>query len=158
MDDSLPEAVDEAKGLRPPYDRALAEHGRTNVGRLSEADGVPDLVASFVKILDGTEWTEAGIYGKRLAIVPGEIGSARLPPYFANLIVTGGDDMAGLGSARGIEKMFASLRPYGGAALIRRGGNRDRIEAPPRGGLRETSKCLRTRATPPGRGSSRGGG
>ena len=61
MDDSLPEAVDEAKGLRPAYDRAVAEHGRTNVGRLAEADGVPDLVASFVKILDGADWAEAGI-------------------------------------------------------------------------------------------------
>ena len=61
MDDSLPEAVDEAKGLRPAYDRSLAEHGRTNVGRLAEADGVPELVASFVKILDGTKWNEAGI-------------------------------------------------------------------------------------------------
>ena len=61
IDTSLPEAVDEAKALRPAYDRALAEYGRTNAGRLAEADGVPDLVASFVKILDGTEWTEAGI-------------------------------------------------------------------------------------------------
>ena len=61
VDTSLPEAVDEAKALRPAYNRALAEYGRTNVGRLAEADGVPDLVASFVKILDGTEWTEAGI-------------------------------------------------------------------------------------------------
>ena len=61
MDDSLPEAVDEAKGLRPAYDRALTQYGRTNVGRLADAEGVPDLIASFVKILDGAEWAGAGI-------------------------------------------------------------------------------------------------
>lgn len=65
-DTSLPEAVDEAKAFRPAYDRALAENGRTNVGRLAEADGVPDLVASFVKILDGTKWKEAGIPNNNL--------------------------------------------------------------------------------------------
>ena len=61
IDDSVPAAVDEARGLRPAYDRALAEYGRTNVGRLAQADGVPDLIASFVNILEGTEWTDAGI-------------------------------------------------------------------------------------------------
>lgn len=60
-DDSLPAAIDEAKGLRPAYNRALKQHGRTNVGRLADADGVPDLIESFLKISDGTPYKEAGI-------------------------------------------------------------------------------------------------
>lgn len=56
-----PAPVDEAKGLRPAYERARAERGGTNVGRLTDADGVPRLIESFIRIGDGTEWTEAGI-------------------------------------------------------------------------------------------------
>lgn len=60
-DESLHEAVDEAKGLRPAYERSLEKYGRTNVGRVAEADGVPGLVEAFTKILDGTDWTDVGV-------------------------------------------------------------------------------------------------
>lgn len=67
VDESVAAPVDEAAGLRPAYNRALsASEGRTNVGRLVDADGIGALVESFVRIAGGTEWTEAGVPGNNL--------------------------------------------------------------------------------------------
>lgn len=63
--DEIP-AVAEANGLRSAYDRALAENGRSNVGRLVGPDGVTDLLASFNAIAGGTSWKEAGIPNNNL--------------------------------------------------------------------------------------------
>lgn len=56
FDASLPAAVDEARSLRPAYDRALARFGRTVVGRRASADEVPDVLAKFSRIVDGESW------------------------------------------------------------------------------------------------------
>ncbi len=58
-----PEAVDEAKGLRAAYDRSVAANGRTNVGRVTDPDGIPALIGIFQSIADGTPWKEAGVPG-----------------------------------------------------------------------------------------------
>lgn len=63
FDPDLPPAVDEARALRDAYDRAVAATGRTSVGRIVDADGIPDALAAFARIADGTEWTEAGLPG-----------------------------------------------------------------------------------------------
>ena len=63
FDPSLPEAVDEARALRSAYDRTVTSAGRTMVGRVTDAGGVPDVVAAFVKIADGVGWMEAGLPG-----------------------------------------------------------------------------------------------
>lgn len=63
-DPTLAPAVDEARGLRPAFDRAVARYGdRTGTGRVITADQVPDAVAAFVRVADGTPWREAGIPG-----------------------------------------------------------------------------------------------
>lgn len=63
-DPSLPPAVDEARGLRPAFDRAVAKFGdRSGTGRVLSPDDVPAAVAAFVKIADGTPWKEAGVPG-----------------------------------------------------------------------------------------------
>ena len=63
-DPSAPPAVDEARALRAAYDRAVARHGdRTATGRAIGPDDVPDAVAAFVRIAEGTPWKEAGIPG-----------------------------------------------------------------------------------------------
>ena len=62
-DPSLPPAVDEARALRDAYDRAVEATGRTSVGRVIDADGIPDALAAFARIVDGTEWMEAGLPG-----------------------------------------------------------------------------------------------
>jgi outer membrane protein assembly factor BamB len=62
---------------------------------------------------------EAGKYGRRVSILFGDITTAQLPPYMANLIVSEDPQAAGFykGSAF-IERVFHSLRPYGGTACF----------------------------------------
>ena len=63
FDPDVPPAVDEARALRDAYDRAYEATGRTSVGRIVDVDGIPDALAAFARIVDGTEWTEAGLPG-----------------------------------------------------------------------------------------------
>lgn len=57
-------AVDEARGLRPAYDRAVARFGnRAGAARLVDADAIPSAIEAFVRVADGTPWKEAGIPG-----------------------------------------------------------------------------------------------
>ena len=58
----IPAAVDEARALRPAYQRAVvASHGRTLVGRVVAADRVPDALAALTRIAEGTPSREAGL-------------------------------------------------------------------------------------------------
>ncbi len=57
-------AVDEARGLRPAYDRAVAKLGnRIGAGRVVDADHIPDAIESFIRVSEGTPWKEAGVPG-----------------------------------------------------------------------------------------------
>ncbi|MEO5898742.1 MAG: hypothetical protein ABIR68_01260 [Ilumatobacteraceae bacterium] len=57
-------AVDEARGLRPAYDRAVAAYGnRAGTGRVVDADQVPGAVEALVRIAAGVPWKEAGLPG-----------------------------------------------------------------------------------------------
>ena len=57
-------AVDEARGLRQAYDRAVQKYGnRAGAARLLDADAIPEAIASFVRVAEGTPWKEAGIPG-----------------------------------------------------------------------------------------------
>ena len=57
-------AVDEARGLRAAYDRAVAKHGnRAGAVRLLDADAVPAAIESFIRVAEGGPWKEAGIPG-----------------------------------------------------------------------------------------------
>ena len=63
-DPDLHPAVDEARGLRPAYDRAVAAYGnRAGTGRVVDADGVPDAVQALVRVAAGVPWKDAGIPG-----------------------------------------------------------------------------------------------
>ena len=68
-DADLPAAVDEAKGLRPAYDRALSASGRTSVGRAIGPDAIPDAIDAFVRIAEGAPWAEAGLPILPMAVV-----------------------------------------------------------------------------------------
>ncbi|MGF1598895.1 MAG: hypothetical protein ACFCVK_18545 [Acidimicrobiales bacterium] len=57
-------AVDEARGLRPAYDRAVARYGnRVGAGRVVDADHIVDAIEAFVRVADGTDWKQAAIPG-----------------------------------------------------------------------------------------------
>jgi hypothetical protein len=70
-DSSLHPAVDEALGLRAAYERHYLASGQTNVKRLGGPDRVPDLIASFVDIVEGAAWDDVGME-------PAQLGQAAL--------------------------------------------------------------------------------
>jgi len=53
-------AVAETGALRAGYDRHLRTYGRTNVGRVADADGMADVVRSFEAVAAGTDWKDVG--------------------------------------------------------------------------------------------------
>jgi len=62
---------------------------------------------------------DAGLYGKRVSVHVGDITTMRFAPYIANLIVS--EDIQAGGFGKGdifIERMYHSLRPYGGTACF----------------------------------------
>ena len=63
FDPSLPPSVDEARGLRKAFDRALARRGVTSVGRAVTADDVPMALGVLHAIANGQDWASAGIPG-----------------------------------------------------------------------------------------------
>ena len=60
-DPTLPAAVDEARGLRRAYDRALARRGFTSVGRIITADQVGESLGVLDAIANGADWQQAGL-------------------------------------------------------------------------------------------------
>ena len=64
MDPDAHPAVDEAKGLRPAYERAVAKHGnRTGAVRLLDASAIPAAIEAFIRVAEGQPWKQAGIPG-----------------------------------------------------------------------------------------------
>lgn len=59
----LPQAVDEARGLRAAYNRTLAHRGVTSIGRVLTADQVPEALAVLSAVADGADWKTAGFIG-----------------------------------------------------------------------------------------------
>lgn len=66
FDPDLPAAVDEARGLRAAYDRALAKRGTTSVGRTIDADQVPAALDVLHQWAEGAHWKETPVPGKNL--------------------------------------------------------------------------------------------
>ena len=57
-------AIDEARGLRPAYDRAIEKFGNhAGTGRVISADGIEDALSALRRVATGTAWKEAGIPG-----------------------------------------------------------------------------------------------
>ena len=64
MDPDAHPAIDEAKGLRPAYERAIAKYGnRAGAVRLLDADSIPAAIESFIRVAEGHPWKQAGIPG-----------------------------------------------------------------------------------------------
>ena len=62
-DASLPPSVDEARGIRKAYDRALERRGFTSVGRAISAEDVTQALAVLHAVAHGQDWTTAEIPG-----------------------------------------------------------------------------------------------
>jgi len=63
-DPNLHPAVDEARGLRPAYERAISRYGnRAGAGRTVDVSNIPDAVRALVRIADGVPWKEAMLPG-----------------------------------------------------------------------------------------------
>ena len=57
-------ALDEVRGLRPAYDRAVEKYGdRAGASRVVSADEIEEAVGAFIRIAEGTEWKAAGVPG-----------------------------------------------------------------------------------------------
>jgi len=69
FDPDLPPAVDEARGIREAYDRTLTRRGITSVGRVIDADQVPDALAALDRIAQGEAWTDVALPGKNTIAV-----------------------------------------------------------------------------------------
>jgi hypothetical protein len=53
----------EARGLLPAWRRSFATHGRTTVGKVVGADGVPEVVGRFARVAGGESWKDVGLVG-----------------------------------------------------------------------------------------------
>ncbi|MBD3647041.1 MAG: hypothetical protein HUJ31_06200 [Pseudomonadales bacterium] len=57
-------AIDELRGLRPAYDRAIAAYGnRAATGRAISVDQLEEAMEALIRVAEGTPWKEAGIPG-----------------------------------------------------------------------------------------------
>ncbi|HQO33687.1 MAG TPA: PQQ-binding-like beta-propeller repeat protein [bacterium] len=71
---------------------------------------------------------DAGLYGQRIALIPGSILTVPMSPYFANLVVVEDTKAAGIDKEHFFERVFHVLRPYGGVAwLPKEEGLEDRL-------------------------------
>jgi outer membrane protein assembly factor BamB len=60
-----------------------------------------------------------GLYGSRISLITGDIASAPLAPYLANLVVSENINDSGLsGNQDFVKHLFHVLRPYGGTAYF----------------------------------------
>jgi len=62
--EELHPALDEIRGLRPAYDRAITQYGeRVGTGRTVSADDIEEALSAFIRIAEGTPWGEAALPG-----------------------------------------------------------------------------------------------
>jgi len=118
FDPSLPPAVDEARGLRKAYDRALARRGVSSVGRVVDADGVPGALAVLHAIAEGATWKEAGLPGGNTTAVCHDIRT-----YYEEAALELVDGPAA--GARAVEDWFFDRTEAGALVLRARAAIRD---------------------------------
>lgn len=63
FDAGVAAAVEEARGIRKAYDRAVAARGHTGVGRVITADEVPAALEQLARIADGADWNDVTLPG-----------------------------------------------------------------------------------------------
>ncbi|MBN2130044.1 MAG: PQQ-binding-like beta-propeller repeat protein [Sedimentisphaerales bacterium] len=94
--------------------RLLREVLRQSALRIIVVEPDPRNVAALREALD-----RAGLYGPRVCVLPGDLGSVPVPPYLASLLVV--EDLLGAGldgTQDSIERLYHLLRPYSGLAWV----------------------------------------
>ncbi len=66
LDPSEPPAVAEARALRPAYERGLARAGAPQVGRVVDADAIPEAIRPFARVVAGAPWNGVEYPGGRI--------------------------------------------------------------------------------------------
>jgi hypothetical protein len=124
FDPSAPRAVDEARGLRPAWERARARNGGTQLGRLVEVDEIPAEAAAFCRIDAGVPWPEAGLPGDPATV------AMDIRIYYEEAALALSDHVpAARAAARAAESWFYQRTQMG--ALLRRVQARLREATPP---------------------------
>ena len=91
--------------------RALAQHSRLQLIVL-ERDARKVLSAR-------REFFDSGLYGERVHVLQGALGSLELPPYFASVVASEtADAFVGEGAGEFVRRVYRCLRPYGGTACL----------------------------------------
>jgi hypothetical protein len=67
LDPSEHAAIAEARALRSAHDRGVDRVGTTQVGRVVDADGIPEALRPFVAVVEGTPWNEVEYQGGNAA-------------------------------------------------------------------------------------------
>lgn len=116
FDPNLPACVDEARGLRNAYDRAVAQRGRTDVGRAVDADMIPDVLAALHRIASGDDWKTVAIPGKNTVAVMHDIRA-----YYEEAAL----ELVGTAGARSLEAWFFESTEAGQTALAARRAIKD---------------------------------
>ncbi|MGC9319188.1 MAG: PQQ-binding-like beta-propeller repeat protein [Armatimonadota bacterium] len=92
----------------------IAELARQSDLHIIGVDPRADRIARLRERFDA-----AGLYGSRIALLPGQVQDVGLPPYLASLIVSEDASVLGLPGGRPrLSSIFRSLRPYGGTACL----------------------------------------
>jgi hypothetical protein len=118
FDPDLPPSVDEARGLRKAYDRGVARRGVTSVGRVIDADGVPDALRVLDSIANGEDWKAAGIPGGNTTAVCHDIRT-----YYEEAALELVDGP--LPGGRALEDWFFDRTEAGATVLAARAAMRD---------------------------------
>jgi len=116
FDPNLPECVDEARGLRNAYDRAVAKRGHTDVGRAVDADTVPEVLAALHRIASGDDWKSIAIPGKNTVAVMHDIRA-----YYEEAAL----ELVGTAGARSLEAWFFEATEAGKTTLAARQAIKD---------------------------------
>lgn len=117
-DPDAPAAVDEARGFRAAYRRAVEARGVSAVGRAIDADSVPEALAVLDAWASGTPWTEMALPGKNTVAVCHDIRSF----YLEAALELVGDAAPG---GRSFDAWFHEVTAAGRTVLAARRALRD---------------------------------
>ncbi|MCX6907541.1 MAG: PQQ-binding-like beta-propeller repeat protein, partial [Verrucomicrobia bacterium] len=108
-------------GVRDGYGVALGTGSRRLVEELARQSALRMIVLEpdAEKVAAARrEFHKLGLYGSRVHVLPGDLLTLRLAPYLASLVVAEELSEKSLSNDQLAARLFALLRPYGGAACF----------------------------------------